>query len=318
MNSVVLERLPKSANKSVTLKRRRLYIFPTRQGFLFGLLLLIMLLGSINYNNSMGYILTFLLAGIGHSCILHTYKNLSGLVLTAENAQAVYCGDKAYFIIRIDNSNNNARFSVKLSKLDEGRRFRLSKHADTITDVNASGITHVKLPVMTTERGDLSLGRISISTSYPLGLLMCWSYYDTDVTMLVYPKPMGDSHLPIHQSQQQEQDLGQESGNQDFSGLKPYRPGHSPAHLHWKLYARNEELLLKEFKGGGSQQLTLDWQQLQNLDTERALSQLCLWINIAERDGIAYQLILPSFKSSLNNGEQHQHECLSALARFNA
>lgn len=317
MNSVVLERLPKSASQSVTLKRRRLYIFPTRQGFLFGLLLLIMLLGSINYNNSMGYILTFLLAGVGHSCILHTYKNLSGLVLTAENAQAVYSGDKAYFIIRIDNSNNNARFSVKLSKLDEGRRFRLSKHANTITNVNAAGITHAKLPIATNQRGELSLDRISISTTYPLGLLMCWSYYDTDVSTIVYPKPGGNSHLPIHHAQHQEQDLGQQAGNQDFSGLKDYRPGHSPAHLHWKLYARNEELLLKEFKGGGSQQLILDWQQLQSNDVETSLSQLCLWITIAEREGIAYQLILPSFKSSLSNGEQQQHECLSALAKFN-
>ena len=192
----------------------------------------------------------------------------------------------------------------------------MNKTIDVISDVKEKSVSYARLPVTTDSRGEMLLDRISISTTYPLGLLRCWSYYDTEAKVIVFPKPGGDAELPTHDSLQHEQNLGHQTGNEDFSGLKPFRPGHSPAHLHWKLYARNEELLLKEFNGGGYQQLVLDWQQLTGNDTEAKLSQLCLWINIAEREGIPYQLKLSPFQSKLDHGTHHQQECLTALALF--
>ena len=43
----------------ITLTQRRIYILPSKHGIYFGVLMLVMLLGSINYNNSLGYSLTF-------------------------------------------------------------------------------------------------------------------------------------------------------------------------------------------------------------------------------------------------------------------
>jgi hypothetical protein len=56
-------RLP--ATDSWTLTQRNIYIVPTRAGFMFLLVLVVMLLASINYQLSLGYVLTFLLAGAG-------------------------------------------------------------------------------------------------------------------------------------------------------------------------------------------------------------------------------------------------------------
>ena len=44
----------------VVLDRKRIYILPTRRGLLFAVFLLVMLLGSINYALSLGFVLTFL------------------------------------------------------------------------------------------------------------------------------------------------------------------------------------------------------------------------------------------------------------------
>jgi hypothetical protein len=49
----------------VVLGQRRVYILPTGGGLFYGLTLVLMLLGSINYNLSLGYVLVFLLAGNG-------------------------------------------------------------------------------------------------------------------------------------------------------------------------------------------------------------------------------------------------------------
>ena len=61
-------------NAPVDLTQRRIFILPTRQGFLFAIVLGIMLIGSINYNNSLGYLLTFLLASVSVVSILYTYR----------------------------------------------------------------------------------------------------------------------------------------------------------------------------------------------------------------------------------------------------
>ena len=54
------DRLPLS--DTLTLTQRNVYILPTRPGFMLGATLLILLVGSINYQLNLGYLLTFLLA----------------------------------------------------------------------------------------------------------------------------------------------------------------------------------------------------------------------------------------------------------------
>ena len=44
--------------------RKHVYIFPTRHGVMLGAMMLVILLGSINYDNALGYLLTFLLFGL--------------------------------------------------------------------------------------------------------------------------------------------------------------------------------------------------------------------------------------------------------------
>ena len=44
-----------------TLTQRRIFIIPTKQGFTLCFVLVLMLLGDINYNLSLGYVLTFVL-----------------------------------------------------------------------------------------------------------------------------------------------------------------------------------------------------------------------------------------------------------------
>src|SRR3569623_543661 len=60
----------------VDVSRRRVYIVPTRFGYLFAVMLLVMLLGAMNYSNSMAFALTFLLSSMGLIAMHHTHGNL--------------------------------------------------------------------------------------------------------------------------------------------------------------------------------------------------------------------------------------------------
>lgn len=94
---------------SVELNQRRVFILPTRQGGAFGLALLVMLLAAINYQNSLAYGLTFLLLSLGVVTILHTYRNLAGLRLTALGADPVFAGERAGFRVRLKACGGRAR-----------------------------------------------------------------------------------------------------------------------------------------------------------------------------------------------------------------
>ena len=74
----------------MTLTQRRIYILPTRAGLLFGSTVLLMLVGCVNYNLSLGYVITFLLAGAGIVSILHTFRNLASLQVAAGRARPVF------------------------------------------------------------------------------------------------------------------------------------------------------------------------------------------------------------------------------------
>ena len=79
----------------VAIPRHRIYIVPTRYGYGYGLLLVVMLLGAMNYSNSMAFALTFLLAGLGLLGMHHTHANLLQLRLRVGRVAPVFAGEEA-------------------------------------------------------------------------------------------------------------------------------------------------------------------------------------------------------------------------------
>jgi len=96
----------------VTLGQRRVYILPTGGGLMFAVTILLMLIGSINYNLSLGYVLVFLLAGNGMVSMLHTWRNLARISLRPGKAAAVFAGEFAGFRVQIENAGSLPRVSL--------------------------------------------------------------------------------------------------------------------------------------------------------------------------------------------------------------
>ena len=84
-----------SETGTVTLTQRRIFIIPTRQGFTLVFVLVLILLGDINYNLSLGYVLTFLLTMMAVMSMLHAFRNLAHLEIRAGRAAAVFSGETA-------------------------------------------------------------------------------------------------------------------------------------------------------------------------------------------------------------------------------
>lgn len=292
---------------AVLLTLRRVYILPTRHGVLFALLLALMLTGSINYNLSLGYVLTFLLGTMGIVSILHTYRNLAALTVRPGKVEAVFAGEEAAFTVCLENPGGLERFSIAVGRTEE---------ESVYTDVPPHGVAHVTVKVPAKKRGWLFPGRFTLCTRFPLGLFRSWSYVNLGMRCVAYPRPEPASPPPPTVRSSIGEGIEHGYGNEDFAGLRPYHLGDSPRHVAWKAVAREQGLLTKQFSGRAEALAWFDWEDLVGMDTEARLSRLTRWVLDADAKGVSYGLRLPGQIFNPSYGERHRQQCLEALALF--
>ncbi|SFF44407.1 Uncharacterized conserved protein, DUF58 family, contains vWF domain [Fontimonas thermophila] len=293
----------------ITVARGRVYILPTRFGYAFALMLLAMLLGAMNYSNSMAFLLTFLLAGLGLVCMHHTHANLVNIQLRAGSCAPVFAGDIAHFEVRIDNPSAHPRYALALSWP------KAEKQAIT-ADVPARGSITLVLSLPTQHRGWLPAGVFSVSTEYPLGLFHAWTWAELDMRCLVFPRPAPGGIVPPATVGTNGLASGERSGQDEFAGLRSYRRGDAPRSIHWKSFPKLTHPVVKQFAETLEQELWLDWVALPWLDTEARLSQLTRWVLDAEAAQRSYGLRLPGRVIAPGRGDAHRIECLRALALY--
>lgn len=290
----------------VTIHRRRLYILPTRAGFAFGALLLVMLLAGLNYSNSLAMILTFLLGGFALVTMHQCHRNLLGVSLNGANPSAAFAGETAHLQLNLGNP----------AKL---RRYRIAGDAPgsdrAAIDLPVRGTQGLELSLETSKRGVLRIERVRISTSHPFGLFRSWGWVHLPIEVMVYPRPRGSLPLPEDSGARAGQRSRVATGTEEWLGLRDFRDGDSPRQVAWKAYARGAPLLVKEYSSAGSQQRVFDFSALFALDVEARLEQIARWIVDAEATGQRYGLVLPSIRIAADHGPEHRHRCLSALAR---
>jgi len=291
----------------VTLGSRRVYIIPSRSGVVFAVILLAMLIGAINYQNSLAFVLTFLLTSLSVVSMIHTVRNLYGLRIRAGHPRAVFAGDTARFPLNLENREGQARHALKMMFPDQ----------EPITlDLQENGGQWFELTLPAIRRGYLAPGRITLYSRFPLGLFHAWGYINLSMRCLVYPRPDDSRGLPPQMLQDRGSVGDQGKGSDDFASLRPYHAGDSLRHIHWKALAREQGLMTKQFGGGITEELWLHWEQLGNLTVEQRLSRLTRWVLEADSLGLAYGLELPDQSIAPARGEVHRNRCLEALALF--
>lgn len=291
-----------------TLGRNRIYILPTPQGVLFFAVLIVMLLGSINFNNNLGFLFTFLLSSMTFVSLLHTHRNLAGIILQSAQVSPVFAGEKATLVLMV-KPGLNAR---------PGMCFGL-KGENEVT-VNLTPDTRkVTIPFQTKERGVLRVPPLTLSSTYPFGLFRTWSTVHPDMSYLVYPKPLyGPFQLGSGTRESENEGDREIMGTEDFKELRAYRPGDPFSRLSWKSFSTGKGLHTKEFSTPAGETLVLSWDKVADRDPEKKLSRLCHMIQHAHRMNLSYGLSIPGTDIPPGNPKDagHYHLCLKALASF--
>ncbi len=292
------------------LTHKRIYIVPSKRGWMFAASLAIMLIASMNYAINLGFALCFLLTGLFASSLLATYLNLDGLTIDACDEPHGFCGDSLLYRLKFLTSEGHTRHGIKI---------QTKTHSPDIINIPAAGEASAELRLQTAKRGLKALGRVTLSSDYPLGLWRTWSYFHVSCNGLVYPK--AEKHPPPFPSGPNNSGATTElipDGDEEFNGLKQYQPGDPLSRVAWKTAAKGQGWYSKQFSEfSGCIKFQFSLQDTNNLnDLELRLSRLTAWVLKAHHEGAEYSLSLPGYNSSLDSGNNHRHKLLAALALF--
>jgi len=305
-NTWLKKRLPES--QDITLKQKRIFIFPNTVGWFYSVLIVLVFVTGVNYQNNLLLSICFLLASLFVVAMLETYRNLAGVRIQSGRIENCFVGDAIYLPLQLSNPSKHSRHRLSIG---------FDKHHAHVIDTLGQ-VQGFQLPYSPHTRGRLKVDRFTLFSRYPLGLFHCWTWLYMSFDGLAYPKPI---EAPFRQYTGEGGDTGEgqlqdKADADDALDFRPYQKGDPLKHIAWRHYAKTGQLYSKTFKESLGQNRQLHWQMVPSTNTETKLSILCAWVLESHAQGVAYSLTLPTKNIPLNSGDQHLQDCLQALALF--
>lgn len=316
-------------SRDITLNLRNVYIFLSREGILYVLLLVITFIAGVNYANNLVLGLCFLLASLFVVTIHYTFAHLSGLRVVLLDVGHAQVGEQLCVRLQVSGQGKQPHRQVRFSFAKQGFALRQplagnphivpmpeSSEVATVSQIQDAQIIELWLP--TRKRGRLALPRLVVSTVYPLGILQAWSYVFLQGHGWVFPAPLAyDSQAEqrVIYADSQAAKLQNQAGQDEFEQLDSHVPGESLARISWAHLARGQGLLSKRFVDPVGQQQVLDYYQMPATTHEDKLRQLRFAIDRLGQRQESFRLRLPDGEGDMGQGSAFVQECLLRLAK---
>lgn len=287
----------------LVLRYRQIFILPTGFGWLLGLLMSAMMLGSLNFNNNLGLLTSFIVAGLAVLSLFKAYRNLAGLKIHRIDASPVFAGQPIPIYLDIENDAAWSRPGLEVR----------AGSAATVEGLSSGERSRIRIDQITHRRGWHDPGRFRVSTRHPLGLFDAWSWVFPARRLIVYPTPAHPAPpFPAHGGSQGQPDRRAEG--EEFHSLRPWRAGDPLHRIAWKASQRHRALLSRQFQAEDSADITLSLNNAPGRDLEERIRVLTTWVVEAHRRRMAWSLELPDRSLGPGTDEHHLHRCLMALA----
>jgi uncharacterized protein (DUF58 family) len=291
----------------LTLAYRQIFILPTPFGWMLGALMGAMLIGSLNFNNNLGLLTTFIVAATAVNSMLLAYRNLKGLKLRHGTARPVHAGEPVTWRLSVVNPGPRDRVGLHLRGTRAGRHF----------EVPAGETREAVVELPPRHRGWRRPGRLRLETTQPLGLFRAWSWIEPSAPFLVWPKPAEQAPpLPEGGEARRGQRSQAREEGEDFHSLRPWREGDPVHRIAWKASQRHQTLLSRQFRREQSREVFLSLDRAPGRDLEERIGIVTAWLLRAEDEHRPWTLELGGERFGPDRGESHKHDGLRALAEL--
>jgi len=283
-------------------KHEKTYIMPTMYGVAFGFICILLLaIGFASANNAI-YFLCFFMVALGSQSLVLTNG-------TTEKMKIAHLHAEDFFADEV----GSLRLSLHNPSKEDLRGVQLSIDANSLVDISrlkAGEHRDVTLPLTVTTPGFVKIPNVRVSSDFPYHFSRSWKKYLSDLSVSVYPARRGSAQFAktaFTARNNESQNLD------DFKGHREYQTTDSPRSIDWKVTARVQKTMVKEYDPQTSRKIILRWEDCAQSSEEDKRSQLSLWIDLAEKNNFDYSLELPSRHISYGRGPHHKSECLRAL-----
>lgn len=235
--------------------------FPARytKPFLLVLLTLVAYVAAINRMQALPWAIAALLVATLITGISWPHWLVKRLSVTRNGPERAEEGETITFHVEVTNHGLLPRFMVELvdrlpfvGASEDPLRSQGEKTLGVVAHVPGGGKRRFEVPVLCEKRGFYRLGPIGLASSFPLGLAEARQQRNDGVQNLtIYPDIFTIIALPLRGARSQIHRGGyllpEGAGAAEFSGLREYRRGDNPRHIHWPTTAKLNELMIKEF-----------------------------------------------------------------------
>lgn len=181
------------------------------------------------------------------------------LLVTRTGPERAEEGETIHFHVTVRNHGWLPRFMVEVVDhlpfvgAAQGTATSGGKVLGVVAYIGGNATRSFDVPLLCEKRGFYQLGPTGLTSSFPLGLAEARQQKNGGVqTLTIYPDIFSIVSLPLAGTPSEIHRGGfllpEGAGAAEFSGLREYRRGDNPRHVHWPSTARLNELMVKEFE----------------------------------------------------------------------
>ena len=303
------------------LSSRNIMIYPSRFGFAYLVFVVVLFLLATNYQNNIILLLSYLLASLFITVMLHSFYNVTQLRFSSHAQQSGYANDTLFFPIYVKTTK--IHFDINAFFSHSGFESKATK-----IERCQSGVNVLTLAYKATSRGKHCLGRVTVFSEYSLGLFISKSILDFGHYALVYPQPKLFHLTDLMKHSQNNDDVTSNlqtshvKGSDDFFELKRFVIGDPNSSVAWKQLAKGRGRFSKHYHQYQSKVLWLSILDMPGNSVEIKLSYLSFLVGELTISNQEFGLVLSNdvndknLNVAPNTGIKHQHACLQALALY--
>ena len=269
---------------------RKAIALPTASGFLFFALVFLLLLGAVNFQSNLGFLMAFSLLILGFVALLFVGQNFHGIRLRAVSDVFVAEGQDAS--LSIDMTSDFEKQKIQIA----------SPVSQTVVDCDAMTQT-IELPLDTGRRGIREVAPIELGSVFPFGWAILRSRWYPHVCTVVYPEPKKPSRQLGFKSAQGLHELA----------VRGYRTGDRMASISWKKTKTLSSPVVIDPTGRTTAH-RVTYRTYASVSFELMLSYLTWEVLEAYDSGSRWSLELPGVTLPESAGRRHLDESLRALA----
>lgn len=276
---------------SITTNARRAVALPTASGVLFFALVALLLLGAINFQSNLGFLMAFSFLILGFIAMLMVGQNFHGVEISSHGDLVVQEGVIAQLDLKLRSDLTKHDLQIA------------SNQHPIVTNAEPDGC-HVKLLIESLHRGVYEKPLIEIGSQFPIGWIILRCRWRPRGHIFVYPNPCDPA------TQQKSK------GSNQFNeiAVRPYRTGDRMASVSWKKTKTLTSPVVVDSFGNSKSQI-ISFRNYPNSNYGECLSFLTWEVLRAHQKGLKWSLELPLHRLSARSGSKHLEACLKELAR---